>query len=474
MTEKLTPDICVIGGGSGGLSMAAGAAMLGAETVLIERGRMGGDCLNYGCIPSKALLAAGHAAEAVRRASLFGIRAGEPGVDFAAVHDHVHSVIAGIAPMDSVERFEGLGVRVLQEDARFIGPRTVQAGEFEITARRFVVSTGSSAAVPPIPGLDSVPFLTNETIFDRRVAPDPLIVIGAGPIGVEMAQAHRHLGCRVVLLEAAAMLPRDDAEMVDILRTRLRADGIDLREGVRVVAVAKAGEGVAVTIESDAGSETIEGAALLISAGRKPNIDGLGLDEAGIKWSPGGIEVDGRLRSSNRRVYAIGDVAGGGQFTHLAGHHAGIVVRNALFRLPSRADRAAVPWVTYTTPELAHVGMGEAEARAAGGEIRVLRWSFGDNDRARAERRAEGFIKVVTTRRGRILGADILGPSAGELILPWVLAIDQRLKIGAMAQVIAPYPTLSEVGKRAAGSYYMASLFSARTRSIVRFLSRFG
>lgn len=474
MTERIAADICVIGAGSGGLSVAAGAALLGAETVLIEKDRMGGDCLNTGCVPSKALLAAAHAAETIRGAGRFGIRAGGPDIDFAAVNDHVRDVIAGIAPTDSVERFEGLGVRVLRAAGRFVGPRRILAGDVEVTARRFVVATGSRAARPPIPGLAETPHLTNETVFDLRETPAHLIVIGAGPIGAELAQAHRRLGCRVTLLEAASLLPKDDPELVDILRQRLIRDGIDLREGVSVEGVAGGAGRVSATIRQGDATDRIEGSHLLIAAGRRPNIEDLGLDAAGIAHDARGITVNARLRSSNRRVYAVGDVAGGMQFTHLAAHHAGIVIRNALFRLPARADRAAIPWVTYTAPELAHVGLGEDAARAAHGEIRILRWAFAENDRARAERDTDGLIKVITTRRGRVLGADILGPHAGELILPWVLAVDKGLKIGALAGIVAPYPTLGEIGKRAAGSFYAPSLFSERTKRIVRFLARFG
>jgi len=474
MTERIAADICVIGAGSGGLSVAAGAALLGAETVLIEKDRMGGDCLNTGCVPSKALLAAAHAAETIRGAGRFGIGAGGPDIDFAAVNDHVRDVIAGIAPTDSVERFEGLGVRVLRAAGRFVGPRRVLAGEVEVTARRFVVATGSRAALPPIPGLADTPYLTNETIFGLREAPAHLIVIGAGPIGAELAQAHRRLGCRVTLLEAASLLPKDDPELVDILRQRLIRDGIDLREGVSVEGIAGGAGRVSATVRQGDGTDRIEGSHLLIAAGRRPNIEDLGLDAAGIAHDARGITVNARLRSSNRRVYAVGDVAGGMQFTHLAAHHAGIVIRNALFRLPARADRAAIPWVTYTAPELAHVGLDEDAARAAHGEIRILRWAFAENDRARAERDTDGLIKVITTRRGRVLGVDILGPHAGELILPWVLAVDKRLKIGAVAGIVAPYPTLGEIGKRAAGSFYTPSLFSERTKRIVRFLARFG
>jgi pyruvate/2-oxoglutarate dehydrogenase complex dihydrolipoamide dehydrogenase (E3) component len=473
MAEKLDVDVCVIGAGSGGLSVAAGASQMGAKTVLIERAEMGGDCLNTGCVPSKALLAAGHAAQTIRDSARFGVNGVQPTIDFEKVHGHVHGVIGAIAPNDSVERFTGLGVQVIQAEAKFTGPREVVADGTTVRAKRFVVATGSRAGVPPIDGLEETPFLTNETIFERTAAPEHLIVIGGGPIGMEMAQAHRRLGARVTVLELATILPKDDPELVDILRTRLRAEGIDIREAITVVKTGRKGNGITVTIEEDGKEVAIEGSDLLVAAGRTPNVDGLDLEKAGIDYTKAGITTEARLRTSNKRVYAVGDIAGGPQFTHIAGYHAGIAIRNMLFRLPANVDYKAMPWVTYTAPELAHVGLSEAAAREKGEDVTILRWPFAENDRAQAERETDGLIKVVTTKKGRILGASILGPHAGELILPWVLAVGQKMKIGTMASAIAPYPTLGEVSKRAAGSYYVPKLFSERTRKIVRFLLKF-
>lgn len=474
MTTRIETDLCVIGAGAGGLSVAAGAAQMGARTVLIERGRMGGECLNSGCVPSKALLAAARAAASARRAPDFGVDCGDPAVDFAAVHRHVHDVIAAIAPVDSRERFEGLGVRVIAASARFTGPETVSAGDCEVRARRFVVATGSRPAVPPIPGLTDGPFLTNETVFARDTLPAHLIIIGGGPIGMEMAQAHRRLGSRVTVLERARILPRDDAELAGVLRTALTGEGVDLREGAAVVRVEHTAGGVAVVCAGDGGEVRVAGSDLLVAVGREPTVDGLGLDEAGIAADARGIRVDRRMRTTNRRVFAVGDVTGGAFFTHLAGYQAGIVLKNALFRLPARTDTRALPWVTVTEPELAQVGLTEAEAASRHRCVRTLRSHFADNDRARADRQDAGMVKVVTTGRGRILGVGIAGPHAGELILPWVLAVSRRLPIGALATVIAPYPTLGDASKRAAGSFYTDALFSARTARLVRFLARFG
>ncbi len=474
MSKPIKADICVIGAGSGGLSVAAGASQMGAKTVLIERGAMGGDCLNTGCVPSKALLAAGHHAQAARDGVHFGVTTGEPKIDFDRAISHVHEVIAGIAPHDSVERFEGLGVTVLQAEARFADEKRVIAGGQEVKARRFVIATGSRAAVPPISGLDEVAYFTNETIFENRTCPNHLIIVGGGPIGLEMAQAHRRLGAKVTVLEAAKALVRDEPELAAIVLERLRGEGIDIREGVAIDKVSKDGDGLRLEVSSPAGSETLAGSHLLIATGRKPNVEALDLEAAGVEASDKGIRVDERLRTTNKKIFAIGDVTGGAQFTHVANYHAGLVIRNALFRMPAKADYAALPWATYTDPELAHVGLTEADATARGLKPEVLTWPFQENDRARAERRTEGLAKVVLAKGGKILGASIVGPHAGDLILPWGIAIQQGQKIGTFANSIVAYPTLSEVSKRAAGSYYTPTLYSRKTKGLVKLLSWFG
>jgi len=470
VTEPLTPDLFVIGAGSGGLAVAAGAVQMGASVVLVERDRMGGDCLNFGCVPSKSLLAAAKRADCWRHGGEFGVFYQPPRIDFAAVADSVERVIAGIAPNDSQERFEGLGAHVIRAEAHFIDNRTVQVGDALIRPRRFVIATGSRPVIPPIPGLDSVPYLTNETIFANRERPEHLIVIGGGPIGIELAQAYRRLGAAVTVIDAGPMLPRDDAELVGRLAALLTAEGIALKPSVGVEAIERREAGISVVL---ANGERVAGSHLLIAAGRRADTAALNLAAAGIEATPHGIKVDARLRTSNRRAFAIGDAAGGPQFTHIALYHAGIVIRNALFRLPSRVDYRALPWVTYTDPELAQVGATETAAKADG-PIQVLCWSFTDNDRAHTERDTAGEIKIVTRRNGRIIGATILGAAAGDLILPWALAISQKLKIGAMANLIVPYPTRGEAGKRAAGAYYTPTLFAPRTRRLVRFLARFG
>jgi pyruvate/2-oxoglutarate dehydrogenase complex dihydrolipoamide dehydrogenase (E3) component len=473
MATALTPDICVIGAGSGGLSVAAAAASFGVPVVLIEKGRMGGDCLNYGCVPSKALLAAAKHAVASRNASRFGLRAAPPEIDFAKVHAHVHGVIGAIAPTDSKERFAGLGVRVIEGAARFLDASTVTVGDMAIKARRFVIATGSVPAVPPIDGLAETRYLTNESVFDLKRAVEHLIVIGAGAIGLELAQAYRRLGAAVTVIEAATPLAHDDPECAAAVLEQLSREGVVIRAGVKVTKVARVGEKVAVTFGGERGDERIEGSDLLIATGRKPNIDGLALDAAGIRTEGGGIKVDRRLRTTNRRVYAIGDVAGG-HFTHAANYHAGIVLRNVLFRLPAKVDETIIPRVTFTEPELARVGLIEAQARDRGGSIRVLRWPYHENDRAQAEHLTQGHIKVVTAANGRILGATIVGAQAGELITPWTLALARGLNIRAMTEIVVPYPTLSEIGKRAAITYFSSSLTSPKVRRLLGFLRRFG
>jgi pyruvate/2-oxoglutarate dehydrogenase complex dihydrolipoamide dehydrogenase (E3) component len=465
----------VIGAGSGGLSVAAAAAAFGVSVVLIEKGKLGGECLNTGCVPSKALIAAANHARAIARSRAFGISAGTAEVDFGKVHDHVHAVIAAIAPNDSKERFTGLGVRVLEGAARFKDRDTVVVGDaIEVKARRFVIATGSSPALPPIPGLDAVPYLTNETVFDLTTRPTHLVVIGAGPIGLELAQAFRRLGSAVTVLEAAQPLAREDAECAAILLDALAREGVELRSNAAVVRLAAADAMIEVVVRDGNGEQTLEASHLLVATGRRANADDLALERAGIARDRNGIVVDKGLKTANPRVYAIGDVVGRGQFTHLANYHAGLVVRNALFRLPVRLNEHVVPRVTFTDPELAHVGLTETEARSRRRGIRVLRWPYHENDRAQAERATLGHIKVVTDPRGRILGATIVGAVAGELITTWTLAVSRGLNVRAFAGIIVPYPTLAEIGKRAAITYFIPGLTSFWVRRIIAWLRRLG
>ncbi len=468
----MTFDLAVIGAGSAGLSIAAAAAQFGERVVLFEKSEMGGDCLNTGCVPSKALLAAAKQAHSHRSSGKFGVAAHEPKIDFAAVMAHVESVIAKIAPHDSQERFEGLGVKVIRAHAKFIGPQTLEADGKSYQARRIVIATGSRAGVPPIPGIAAVPYFTNETVFKNRTLPQHLIVIGGGPIGMEMAQAHRRLGANVTVLEAFQPLAKDDAELTAVVLQSLQAEGIIIRGGVAIERISKAKPGIRVTLK---GGETIDGTHLLVAAGRVPNIEHLNLEAAGIAFTKRGITVDSSLRTSNRKVYAAGDVAGGLQFTHVAGYHAGLIIRNALFRLPVKNRTDIIPWVTYTDPELAHVGLTETEAKKIyGDQVRTLKWNFSENDRALAEGKGHGLVKIVTGRRGVVLGSSIVGPNAGDLIATWTLAVSNRMKISSIANVVLPYPTLGEAGKRAAVTYYAGLARKPLIRRVIGFLKRFG
>lgn len=469
--EHVKTDICIIGAGSGGLSIAAGAVQMGARVVLLEGGEMGGDCLNAGCVPSKALIAAAKQAQAMRSGAAFGIAPVEPEIDFGAVKDHVAKVVATIAPVDSQERFEGLGVRVIREWGRFSGPAEVTAGNYRITARRFVVATGSRPFVPPIPGVETVPYLTNETIFAQRERPEHLIVIGGGPIGMEMAQAHRRLGCKVTVVEGAKAFGRDDPEMAAIVLEKMRGEGVEVLEEAPVVRIG--GKAGAIEVEIKDG-RLIRGSHLLMAVGRKVSLEGLNLEAAGVGHTRRGVTVGADLRSSNRRVYAVGDAAGGLQFTHVAGYHAGVVIRSMLFGLPAKMGTAHIPWATYTDPELAQIGPTEADARKQHGDaLQVLRFPFHENDRAQAEGKTAGLIKVMVVA-GRPVGVSIAGAQAGELIGLWALAIAAKLKMGAIAGTVLPYPTLSEVSKRAAGAYFSPKLFdNPMVRRVVGLVQRY-
>ncbi len=470
-SEAIKADIAIIGAGSGGLSIASGAAQLGLKVVLFEKSEMGGDCLNYGCVPSKALIAAAGAAHNARSASHLGVNAHAISIDFAAVMEHVHRTIAAIAPVDSQERFEGLGVRVVREAARFVDGKTVASDSVSVTARKIIVATGSTAAVPPIPGLTDTPYLTNETIFSLTELPKKLLVLGGGPIGLELGQAFRRLGSDVAIIEADQLLGREDPEVAAIVLDQLRSDGIDLHPGSKAVRVEP---GPTLVVEREGKQSRLSGSHLLIAVGRKPTLDGLDLDRAGVKHDRNGIVTDRSLRSSNKHVYAVGDVAGRGQFTHLAGAHAALVVRRALFAMPINADAVIVPRVTYTDPELAAVGISEANAiKSHGSDVRVVQIPMEENDRALAEGDTRGFAKLITSKSGKVLGVTLVGRHAGDHIHIWSLVMSAGLKLSKLTSAIAPYPTRGEASKRLAGMWYAPALFSGKTRTLVSILKHF-
>ncbi|OYU38656.1 MAG: dihydrolipoamide dehydrogenase [Pseudorhodobacter sp. PARRP1] len=466
--ERISTDICIIGAGSGGLSVAAGAAQMGAKVVLIEGAAMGGDCLNFGCVPSKALLAAGRVAQTVRTGTP-GVAGAAPQIDFAAVKAQVAAVIAQIAPVDSQERFEGFGVQVIRAYARFFSPREVEAGGKIIRARRFVIATGSHPMIPELPGLETVPYLTNETIFAQSEQPAHLLILGGGPIAMEMAQAHRRLGCAVTVIARSRVLGRDDPEAAALVLATLHAEGVCVLEGRGIARLRPLPDGLEAVLDD---GTTLAGSHLLIATGRTPATKALNLAAAGVAFTERGVTVGPNLRSSNRRIYAVGDVAGGLQFTHVAGAHAGVVIRQMLFGLPAK-QAVIVPTVTYTDPELAQIGLTEADARARHPDVQVLRQEFLHNDRAVTDGKTAGFLKLMLVK-GRPVGVTIVGAGSGELIGLWALAISARLKVGAMAAMIAPYPTRGEISKRAAGAYFSPKLFdNMAVKRVVRLVQRF-
>lgn len=466
-------DLCVIGAGAAGLSAAAGAAQLGLSVVLFEEHEMGGDCLNTGCVPSKALIAAAKAAHAMRHSARLGIANTQPVIDWNALRGHIDGVIETIAPIDSQERFEGLGCIVIREHAQFIDASTVESPTTRIKARRFVIATGARAAVPPIPGLAEAPYLTNETVFAQETLPKSLIVLGGGVIGVELGQAFARLGTKVTIIEAATIMGSQEPEAVDVIREALMKDGVTLLEGLKAIGVKANAGAVSVTLE-DGTTQTAQ--RLLVAVGRAARVENLGLEAANIAFSRKGVDTNDQLRSTtNRRVWALGDIAGKEQLTHAAGFHASVFVRTALFKAPGTARVAHMPAVAYCEPELARIGLTEVQARAQfGAAVTVTRADFHDNDRAQTERATEGFCKLIIGKGGKLLGATIVGEGAGEAIQLVGLAMANNKGVGAITSLISPYPTRSEIVKRAAGAYFTPKLFSSRTRAIVGFLQKLG
>ena len=462
----LTPDFCVIGAGAGGLSFAAGAAQLGLKVVLVEAGKMGGDCLNYGCVPSKSLIAAGQAAAVQQHSHFLGVHFRKPLIHFNQVHEHVHRVIDSIAPHDSQERFESLGCTVIREPGHFADPQTLHAGEHVIRAKRFIIATGSQPRIPKIKGLDKVHYYTNETIFDLDQLPEHLVILGGGPIGCELGMAFAQLGAKVSIVQRRHILPQDDPDAVAIIRQKLQQTGVALHENSEVTQI----HNVAKRIEISMDENTIRGSHVLIATGRQPTLETLNLAAANIATTPRGITVNHKLRTNNPKVYAIGDVTGAMPLTHVAGYHASLLIKHLLFRLPIKARYHTIPRVTYTSPELAHVG---APTHQVSNKDVITTFALNEVDRARAQHLDTGLIKVCSSRKGHIKGVTIVAPHAGDLLQPWVLAMEQKLKLSALAGSIAAYPTLSEVNKRVASQFYTGKLFSKTTRLLVRMLRLF-
>ncbi|MEE2878217.1 MAG: FAD-dependent oxidoreductase [Pseudomonadota bacterium] len=471
--RQLKADLVVIGAGSGGLSAAAGAAMLGLDVVLFEKGEMGGDCLNSGCVPSKALITAAKYAAAARESEAYGITSGPPKTDWSKVKAHIRNAIDTIAPVDSQERFEGLGVTVIREHAHFTNRNTVVSESVTVTGKRIVIATGSRPAAPPIPGLSEVDYLTNETIFDMPALPDHLIILGGGPIGMEMAQAFRRLGSDVTVIEMSKVLARSDQEHAAVAARALREEGVRLLEQHKAASVSQSGGEIIVEAEGESGKETVRGTHLLVAAGRTPVTDGLALEAGGVDYDKHGIKVSDKLRSiSNKHVWALGDVAGKGQFTHLAGWHASVLVRRAFFKQGSTSSSLPLPAVTYTSPEVAQVGMTEQEARDAYGEnVETTRFAFEENDRAIAEGKTEGECKLVL-RKGKLVGASIVGEGAGDIIQIVGYAMSNKMKLTSLTNFISPYPTRAEVVKRAASAHFSDAVFGKPAKILVSLLQR--
>ena len=446
-------DLIAVGGGTAGLVTAAGGAGLGARVALVERDRLGGECLWNGCVPSKALLACARAAAQVRRAERFGVRVRGMEVDFLAALRWVREAQRRIEPHDSPDRFRALGVDVVAGEARFVDARTLDVDGRRLEAKQIVIATGTRAALPPLPGLDAVPYLTNETVFDLDRQPRTILVLGAGPIGLEMAQAFTRLGTPATVVELSpALLPREDEEIAAILGAALRAEGIDIRLGVKATGVrVEAGAVVLACEGADGARSELRADALLVATGRRSNIETLELDRAGVATDRGDVRVDDRLRTTADGIWAAGDVTGGLRFTHVADYEARLVLRNALFPLASRRDYSAVPWVTFTEPEVAHVGLTEREARERHGDrIGVWRRPFDDVDRAIADDETVGMVKLITDARGKIVGGHIVGHDAGTMIAEVTLAMRHGLGVAQLAAAIHPYPTYPEALKQAA------------------------
>lgn len=466
-------DLVIIGGGSGGLSAAAGAAMLGLKVVLYEKAEMGGDCLNYGCVPSKALLSAAKSAQDARGAAKYGVIVSEPEVNWDGVKAHVRKAIDTIAPVDSQERFEGLGVTVIREHAKFANRKTIISASTRTKARRIIVATGSTAFIPPIPGLEQTPYITNETVFSLPEQPKHLVILGGGPIGVEMAQAFRRLGSRVTIIEMGRAMARADASHAKIAVEKLRGEGVEILEGHKAVQISGADGTVQVETEFEGGAKTISGTHLLVAVGRRPMLDGLDLDAGKVEFSRTGITVSDKLRSvSNPRVWALGDIAGKGQFTHVAGWHASVFVRRAFFKQFSKASDLPLPAVTYVQPEVAQLGMTEAEARKAyGDDVAVSHFAFDENDRAIAEGKTDGEVKLVI-RKGKLVGASVIGEGAGDIIQLASVAMSNGLKVQALTNFISPYPTRAEAMKRAASAHFTDTVFGPSAKRLVGLLQR--
>lgn len=477
--DKYDYDLGIIGGGAAGLTAAAGAAQFGAKTILIEKSaKLGGDCLHYGCVPSKTLIRTAGVYALIKRTTEFGLPQVQlPPVDLEAVMNRVKIVIDKIHQHDSPERFCDLGAQVVFGKASFVDDHSVNLDGNTLSARSWIIATGSSPALPPVEGLAHTPYLTNETIFSQKKLPASLIVLGGGPIGLELAQALGRLGSQVTIVEFMdQILGPEDTDIADILQQQLKEEGITIYTATKAVKAKYDDSLFHLTITDAAGlgqNSTLTAEALLVAAGRKPNIDGLALDAAGVIFTPRGIPTDTRMKTNVSHIYACGDVNGLFPFTHVAGYEAGIALTNAILRLPRKADYSKIGWCTYTDPEIASIGYNEKRAKKEGLEYRVWEEQYAENDRAQAEGKTKGKIKLLVSPGGKLLGCQIIGAHAGELIHEWVIAVSGGVKLSTIAGSVHIYPTISEISKRVAGKIFAEKIFSERTKSILKFILSF-
>ncbi len=466
-------DIGIIGGGAGGLTVAAGAAQLGAKTLLIEKEKeLGGDCLHFGCVPSKTLIRSAHVYHLMKNAEKFGLPpVSPPPVDFRKISARIKSVISTIQQHDSEERFCSLGAKVEFGHPHFMDTHTIRLNGKTRTAKNWVIATGSSAIIPPIKGLDKTPYMTNREIFYLDRLPKTMIVLGAGPIGIEMAQAFCRLGTEVSVVDmAAGILPKDDPDLSTEIMEILKDEGVRFYVNHTIEATADLGNQREVALKSQNGNTlSLKAETLLVALGRAANVEGLGLETIGIEHDRRGIKVDRRLRTNHQHIYAVGDVNGGFQFTHTAGYEGGIVISNAIFRLPRKTDYTYLPWCTYTDPPLGNIGINETMAKKAGIDYTVWAENFKSNDRSLAEGEKRGKIKMILNEKEKPIGVQILGPHAGDLLAEWVAVLNGKVKLATLAAAVHPYPTLGEINKRVAGNFFSPKIFSKKVQKGLKF-----
>lgn len=466
-------DIGILGGGAAGLTVASGAAQLGAKTLLVEKEKeLGGDCLHFGCVPSKTLIRTAHVYHLMKTAKVFGLpEMTVPPVDFKEVAARIRSVISTIQEHDSEERFCSLGARVEFGEPAFIDDHSIRLNGHTYSAKNWVIATGSSPGIPPVKGLDKTPFITNKEIFSLDRLPSSMIILGAGPIATEMAQAFSRLGSKVsVVQRSGQILSKEDKDLADEVMGVLSSEGVEFYLDATIIrALERGGEREVLIKDGDGREISLRAEKILVALGRKPNIEGLGLEHIGVELNKKGVKVDNRLRTNMKYIYAAGDVTGAYQFTHAAGYEGGIVISNAIFHLPRRVDYTFLPWCTYTDPELASIGMNEKAAIAAGIEYSVWTEAFKDNDRSLAEGEKIGKIKMILDKDEKPIGVQILGPRAGELLNEWVAVLNGKVKLSSLASAVHPYPTLGEINKRVAGTYFSPKIFSDKVKKGLKF-----